>query len=527
MKSLLATVAIKSRSNETTRRSARNYRRRIPPSLETLEDRMCPSTIIDARALSLSITEVDATEFFSSQVQTLDLAAGPHILREPNFSGAAVTFNVAADGTVSFDHSLAGVLSAQGNTLTVLGSTVVIDARPLSPNFLFLDGAFEFSTTSAITAVVLPGSGHRLFEFSDTAASATFNVANDGTVSFGSSETGVLAAQGNTLTVNGRTVTIDSHALSVPDLNLDNRAQFSTTSVYSAAVVPGHGHFLHQAQLASARVTFNVAQDGTVSFSSSENGILAANGSTLMVFGRTVTLNTGALSLPSLIVDAEVTVPKAAANTVTLLPGPNHSLINPSDQFSQVAFTIQTGGAISYSSALQLSGVLSGMKTTTLTVNGEVINVDARALAASSSTFTILGINSFSTSTVQAITLLPGWQFCSVGAMQFDFLAELFDMVEYDPSEDAFLSGRDTNTLVVTGLPTGTALSVGVVTPVAPAAGFLEASFNQTLPGRIGDHTTKANIQGNKKLSGPPAKILSLSDRLDLFFSEGVSRLFF
>jgi hypothetical protein len=493
-----------------------------------LEDRVCPSTIIDARALSLPVVEVDATEFLSAQVQTFNLAAGPHILREANPSGAAVTFNVAPDGTVSFDQSLAGVLAAQGNTLTVLGSTVVIDARPLSPNFLFLDSQFEFSTTSAVTAVVLPGNGHRLFEFADSAASATFNVANDGTVSFVSSETGVLTAQGNTLTVNGRTVTIDAHTLTVPDLNLDNAAQFSTGNVYSAVVLPGHGHFLHQAQVAGARVTFNMAEDGTVSFNSSENGILAVlNRSTLLVLGRTVTINTQALSLPSLTLDEEVTLPNVPGNSVTLLPGPNHSLINPSNQFSLVDFTIQTTGTITYSVPLQLSGTLSGAKTSTLTVNGEAINVDARAVAASSSTFTLLGIGSFSTSTVQAITLLPGWQFCSVGGTQFDFLAELFAMVEYDPSEDAFLSGRGTNTLVVTGLPTTTAFSAGVVTPAAPSAGIVQTSFEHELRQISGgDYRSQTNVPVSKNLSGFHAKILSRSDKLDLLFSNGASGLF-
>jgi hypothetical protein len=70
------------------------------------------------------------------------------------------------------------------------------------------------------------------------------------------------------------------------------------------------------------------------------------------------------------------------------------------------------------------------------------IQVDATALAQPGTTsFTIAGVGTFSTATVQTIILLPGWQAVSTsGGLQFNFLAEVadpltgqFDVVNYDP----------------------------------------------------------------------------------------------
>ena len=89
---------------------------------------------IDAHFLSLPTLWLDGTTPINTQtVDTLSVLPGNHTLAENGydyFNAAPITFRVLADGTITYDSSLAGVLVGQNtNTLVVNGATVTIDAK--------------------------------------------------------------------------------------------------------------------------------------------------------------------------------------------------------------------------------------------------------------------------------------------------------------------------------------------------------------------------------------------------------------
>jgi hypothetical protein len=131
-------------------------------SLEFLEGRCCPSTLIDARALSLPTLTLDgAAQLDTRQVQALDLAPGAHTLTGNDGHGGSASFSVAAGGTVDYssDPALAGLLSGRGSrALAVNGRTITLDARPLSLAALTFDLEIDAPTRAPLTATVLPGS---------------------------------------------------------------------------------------------------------------------------------------------------------------------------------------------------------------------------------------------------------------------------------------------------------------------------------------------------------------------------------
>jgi hypothetical protein len=99
--------------------------------------------------------------------------------------------------------------------------------------------------------------------------------------------------------------------------------------------------------------------------------------------------------------------------------------------------------------APELDGVLSGGGTPTLLVKGARIRVDATSLA--SLTFDLGFVGSFSNNATQEVVVLPGTHAFAAGDLQFFFSVTQGAAVDYDPSLDATLSGRGTNTLIVWG----------------------------------------------------------------------------
>src|SRR5262249_35590676 len=158
---------------------------------------------------------------------------------------------------------------------------------------------------------------------------------------------------------------------------------------------------------------FSVSNDGTVGYDESGGlaGLLSGAGSdTLTVNGRSVTIDATALAhdLPNLSLNYQgVTYHSDTSFTITVLPGTQY-LHNNSSGGGAVLFKVANDGTVDYSNPLALSDTLEGRGTRTLTLKGETIHIDARALSGVSSTFTIVGVGTFDTSTVQTLTLLPG-----------------------------------------------------------------------------------------------------------------------
>jgi hypothetical protein len=78
------------------------------------------------------------------------------------------------------------------------------------------------------------------------------------------------------------------------------------------------------------------------------------------------------------------------------------------------------------------------------------ISIDARSLSIPG--FSIAGVGTFSTSSVELVDLAPGTYIVgTVGSPAFEFKVDASGRVDYDVSLDTFVAGRGTTTLTVTG----------------------------------------------------------------------------
>ena len=120
-----------------------------------------------------------------------------------------------------------------------------------------------------------------------------------------------------------------------------------------------------------------------------------------------------------------------------------------------IQFEVTQAGTLDYDSSLD--SVLSGRGSTTLTVQGVSLTVDATALDARL-LFSMYGVvSSQSVSSAQVVTLVPGQNEFHI-AGQIPNFGFFFDMgsdgvIDFDPTLDAYVSGRGTSTLTVTGFP--------------------------------------------------------------------------
>jgi hypothetical protein len=314
-------------------------------------------------------------------VFTAQLLPGPQRLRGGAGTGGNVAFSVDNGGSVNYDPTLEGTLTGAGSSaLGVNGRTVTIDATALNaaPN-LFLDESTFVPTASVFTAQLLPGA-QSLLDPQGTGGGVTFSVDNAGNLSYDPTLEGALTGAGSSaLGVNGRTVPINVGALTSPTLLLDTVVFIPAPGVFTGHLLPGEQRL--QDANGGGLVSFTVANDGKLSYDRSLEGALTGAGtSALGVNGRTFTIDARALAATSgsLSLDA-VPIPTASVFTATLLPGLQSLGQGP---FATVFFTLNNDGTLAFSNALAFSDVLEGRGTSTLTVKGETIHIDARALSA-------------------------------------------------------------------------------------------------------------------------------------------------
>ena len=156
------------------------------------------------------------------------------------------------------------------------------------------------------------------------------------------------------------------------------------------------------------------------------------------------------MSAPQFALDGRAGLPTDTVATVDLAEG-SHIFVPDGPGFS---FTVTSGGTLDFDVALD--AVVSGRNTTTLTVTGFPIQVDARSL--SSPQFSINRGNSGhgDTDVVTTLELFPG-DYAEFNApagsfVDFPFTVTMAGKLDH-AALDGFVSGRGTSTLTVTGLP--------------------------------------------------------------------------
>jgi hypothetical protein len=270
------------------------------------------------------------------------LLPGNHLLQ--GLGGGLINFTVNPDGSVSIDKQLvaAGIVTVQGNNLTVNGATVHVNARLLTNPNIYVDYYIPEATATSFPLHLLPG--QHLLQGAG-GGSVNFTVNPNGSVSIDqqTAAAGILTLQGkNNLTVNGATVHVNAHALTNPTVYVDYYAPEAPAAPFTLHLLPGQ-HLLQGA--GGGLVNFTVNPNGSVSIDqqTAAAGILTLQGkNNLTVNGATVHVNAQALTNPTVYVDYYAPEAAAAQFTLHLLPG-QHLLQGPS---GSVTFTINPDGTI-------------------------------------------------------------------------------------------------------------------------------------------------------------------------------------
>ncbi len=228
-----------------------------------------------------------------------------------------------------------------------------------------LDGTVTLAANSSQRLTLTPGN-HTIAD-PRCGASVTFGVSDSGTVSYAAALEGALTGAGtSTLTVNGRTITIDATALSLPRLLLDNTLALTNAAPFAFTLLPGK-YQVADATGAPAGLSFILNPNGTDSYDQALEGVLTGAGTgTLTVRGVTVTIEATALSVQALVLDNSLAVPTAAPFVFTGLPG-NYTLVAPASA-TAIVFTIESNGTIDYDP--RFDNFLSGRGTSRLVIHG-------------------------------------------------------------------------------------------------------------------------------------------------------------
>jgi hypothetical protein len=245
----------------------------------------------------------------------------------------------------------------------------MIDAHALTMPDLNLDYSINFSTAAPFSTNLAAGT-HTLLYGNGVGPvdTVTFSVDNSGAVDYDPSLNAVLSGRGSSsLVVNGVTVHIDAHALTMPDLSLNYAVNVATATPFTATLLPGAQSLLYNSGVGGAGpdiVAFSVDNSGAVDYDPSLNGMLSGRGSSnLVVNGVTVKIDARALTTPDLLLNYAVNFATACPFSATLLPGVQSLLpVNG----GPVAFSVNNSDAVDYDPSL--NGVLSGRGTSTLVV---------------------------------------------------------------------------------------------------------------------------------------------------------------
>jgi uncharacterized protein YjdB len=346
------------------------------------------------------------------------------------------------------------VVAAAGGTS---GFCMQINATALSAPRFSIGGVGSFPTSSA-QSFKLP-SGSYTIDASD--GRAEFNVTTSGLFDYPTRFDQVQTGRGtNQLVVSGYPITLDASALSAPTTSVGGVTSFPTNTVPTLRLLPnipgvpiGSGLSTYTLDAADGRTLFIVQDGGVLEYPSRVDPVQTGRGTDrLTVSGYPITLDASALSAPTTSVGGVTSFPTNTVPTLRLLPnisgvpiGSGLSTYTLDAADGRTLFIVQDGGVLDYPN--HVDPVQIGRGSNRLTITGAAINIDATSL--SMSNFSIGGIATFSTSSVQRVVFLPGTHGFASTALQFPFSVTPTATVDYDTSLDTRVSGRGTNTLVV------------------------------------------------------------------------------
>ncbi len=257
----------------------------------------------------------------------VSLKPGAYKFQQQGGSFADFDFSVTLDGTFDYDTRNDAFLSGRGSeTLIVRGFPIAVDSTRLSHALLPVFGAAALTPDRINHLVLLPAAGYSFISASGVSADFTFGVKVDGTVVVDPRFAGFAQASGQTLTIKGYRITLDTRALShaLLPLLLDWAGGNLSPGRHDLTIVPGtSGYEFISASGIVADITLMVKADGTIVVDPRFAGFAQASGQTLTIKGYRITLDTQALShaLLPLLLDWAGGNLSPGLHDITIVPG--------------------------------------------------------------------------------------------------------------------------------------------------------------------------------------------------------------
>jgi hypothetical protein len=273
---------------------------------------------------------------------------------------ASLVFKVDLAGNVTIDPKYAGFASASGNTLTIQGYKIRIDATALSHDLLpigvdFSGGFLPHTAVNEIT--LIPAAGYGFQPGSGVVASFQYTVDTSGQVVVAPQYAGFASASGNTLTIRGYTITIDGRSLSHDLLPISLAGYtggfLSRSSTHSITIIPAAGYMFQPGSGIVADMAYSVGTDGTITYPATCSGFLSGQGtSTLVVRGYPVVVDATAADSDLLsLVNVAVNIEAHRYALAVLVPCHGYGLRTTNGIFAH-GFSVERDGSVTFDPAV-------------------------------------------------------------------------------------------------------------------------------------------------------------------------------
>lgn len=391
-------------------------------------------------------------------VQPLQLEPGSYSVETHKTSAMSWQFKIAEQGFVDYnttlDVSKRGFLSGRNTSALVIhGFPITLDGTKLSTPTYFLNGVTNsLDSTQPQTLNLLPGHYQFYQGNNNPVPEADFEVGMDGQVHFPSSRDAILKWRDadHTLEIVGFPIALDGTALTAATfLVYGITTELPTSKVQQLQLVPGQ-YYIRNVSSFGPLIPFEISADGKVTYDptfdadASPTGFMKGQGtSTIVLLGHTITIDARSLTTATLhIYGILYNWATTQVQRMQLLPGP-YNFRNPPSGRPLIPFEITVAGTVEYDPSFDAGtspkGFFKGRGTSTITLLGHTIFLDARALT--TRTLHIYGIlDNWPTAEVQKVSLLPGQYYFRnppAGRPLIPFEIKPDGAVAYDPSADA------------------------------------------------------------------------------------------
>jgi DNA-directed RNA polymerase specialized sigma24 family protein len=387
---------------------------------------------VDASDADYTDTAVSGTGWRNAgPVKTLQLLPGPHYVQSS--SGSVVHFQVTEDGLVEFDHAVDRLATGRGtSTLAIHGLPVTFDTSDTDYTNTAISGTGWRNAGPVRTLRLLPGPH---YVQAPTGAVVRFQVTDAGLVE---TTDHLATSQGTTLTIHGLPITIDTSDTDYTNTAISGTGWRNAGPVRTLRLLPGP-HYVQAPT--GAVVRFQVTDTGQVE---TTDHLATSQGTTLTIHGLPVTIDRSDVDYTYLAISGIGVRFDRPAYTLRLLPGPHHV---QTPQLNTVRFQVTADGRIEFDASYDRWA--GGRGTSTLTVHGVAITIDATATTHTS--IQVSGVAGWKNPRQeQTVRLMPGkHQVVALDGRKYEFVVKDNGLLDYDPSLDAVLSGRNSTRLTI------------------------------------------------------------------------------